>query len=229
MKSKKIFPRFISVLIALVTFVNLFPALPSSAIDIEDIPPADFVWELDFSKMNDLYDTMGNTSYTLEGKNVTLAESQGKKALSIINKNGLYTINDVENLLDDYNTFYIEADMFFESYPSGTNGGKTSMEYPMYFVSWVTRNNGAESNKYLSIRVDGEGYLCTGTDPINKPTQKSEANHTIKIMHKKWRVSPPLPLFAPGGPPDGVCQPDRAYVNDILIALPLEKLKAPLE
>ena len=191
MKSKKIFPRFISVLIALVTFVNLFPALPSLAIDIEDIPPADFVWELDFSKMNDLYDTMGNTSYTLEGKNVTLAESQGKKALSIINKNGLYTINDVENLLDDYNTFYIEADMFFESYPSGTNGGKTSMEYPMSFVSWVTRNNGAESNKYLSIRVDGEGYLCTGTDPINKPTQKSEAKLPLgEWFNIRFAISP---------------------------------------
>ena len=40
---------------------------------------------------------------------------------------------------------------------------------------------------------------------------------------------PAFLLFVPGCPPDGICQPDRAYVNDILIALALEKLEPPLK
>lgn len=174
MKNKNILLRLMSVLMIFVMLSGTFVLSPS-AIDIEEESPADFLWELDFSKMSDIDDNMGNAQYTLEGKNVTLADAQGKKALSIINKNGTYTVNDIGNIFDDYNTFYIEADMFFEAYPSGSNGGKTSMEYPMSFVSWVTKDEGKESNNYRSVRVDGEGYLCTGADPINKPEQKSEA------------------------------------------------------
>jgi hypothetical protein len=51
----------------------------------------------------------------------------------------------------------------------------------------------------------------------------------FRKLAQKMAGFPAFPLFAPGGPPDGICQPGRAYVNDILIALPLEKLKPPLE
>ena len=174
MKNKNILLRLTSVLTSALMLFGVL-AISPSAVDIEETAPSDFLWVLDFSEMSDFSDNMGSTQYTLEGKNVTLDEAQGKKALSIINKNGTYTVNDLDNIFDDYNTFYIEADMFFESYPSGTSNEKTAMEYPMSFVSWVTKDEGKESNNYRSVRVDGEGYLCTGTDPIGKPEQKSEA------------------------------------------------------
>ena len=136
MKNKNILLRLTSILTSALMLFGVL-AISPSAVDIEEEAPADFLWELDFAKMSDFSDNMGNAQYTLEGKNVTLDEAQGKKALSIINKNGTYTINDVDNIFDDYNTFYIEADMFFEAYPSGTSNEKTAMEYPMSFVSWV--------------------------------------------------------------------------------------------
>ena len=53
-------------------------------------------------------------------------------------------------------------------------------------------------------------------------------SHFIKLA-QKMAGFPAFLLFVPGCPPDGVCQPDRPYIHDILIALPLEKLKPPLK
>ena len=88
MKSQNIYLRLTSILIVFIMLLGFIPALPASAIDIEEESPPDFLWELDFAKMSDYSDTMGNLQYTLEGKNVTLSDVYGKKALSIIDKNG---------------------------------------------------------------------------------------------------------------------------------------------
>jgi hypothetical protein len=51
----------------------------------------------------------------------------------------------------------------------------------------------------------------------------------FRKLAQKMAGFPAFPLFAPGCPPDGVCQPDRPDVNNILIALALDKLEAPLK
>lgn len=172
--NRKLTARALAVMLALMMIASAFVALPVAAVDIDEEPLPDFLWELDFNKMSDITDNMGSTEYSIEGKNVKLVEAHGKKSLGIVNGSGHYIINDLAPILNDYDTFSIEADMFFESYPAGEAGGKTSHQYPMSFVTWIT---GGESGAltYRSIRVDDEGYLCTGTTPVEKPEQKSAA------------------------------------------------------
>ena len=182
--------RVLALTLALVMLSSCFMSLPVSAIDIEEEPLPDFLWELDFNKMADAFDNRGSTDYTLEGKNVKILEAHGKKALGVVNGSCQYLINDVNNLLNKYDTFSMEADMYFEAYPSGEAGGKTSYEYPMSFMTWIT---GGETGglTYRSIRVDNEGYLCTGTDPVNKPEQRTSAKLPLgEWFNIRFLVSP---------------------------------------
>lgn len=174
MKTQNLKLRSLAFLLAVITLMSCVVALPTAAIDIEEEPLPDFLWELDFDKMSSITDNMGSSDYTIEGKNVKLLDAHGKKALGVVDGSCHYIINDVNNLLNKYDTFSIEADMFFESYPSGEAGGKNSHEYPMSFMTWITAGTSGNPT-YRSLRVDGEGYLCTGSDPINKPEQKSSA------------------------------------------------------
>lgn len=190
MKNKMNFMRVLALTLALVMLSSCFMSLPVSAIDIEEEPLPDFLWELDFNKMADAFDNRGSTDYTLEGKNVKILEAHGKKALGVVNGSCQYLINDVNNLLNKYDTFSMEADMYFEAYPSGEAGGKTSYEYPMSFMTWIT---GGETGglTYRSIRVDNEGYLCTGTDPVNKPEQRTSAKLPLgEWFNIRFLVSP---------------------------------------
>ena len=97
--------KLLSLALALTMLSSCFVFLPASAIDIEEEPLPDFLWELDFNKMSSIDDNMGNSQYTIESKNLTLGEAHGKKALGITDNNGTYFINDVGNILDDYDTF----------------------------------------------------------------------------------------------------------------------------
>ena len=171
----KIFAKKLCALLLVSVVLPLFPALPIAASDINETVLPDFLWELDFENMQSHTDNRGSDQYSLTGQNVSLTNAHGKKALSIVNANGAYFIEDTNCILDDYKTFFIEADMYFESYPVGSSSsGATAREYPMSFVTWITKKpEGGES--FRSIRVDHEGYLCTGSDPINKPQHKSAA------------------------------------------------------
>ena len=176
MKNNKKTMRVLAVVLSLMMLSSCFASLPVSAIDIEEEPLSDFLWELDFNKMSSITDNMGNADYTIDGsKNVKLVDAHGKKALGVVDKNCTYVINDVGSRLDEYDSFSIEADMFFETYPSGTgSNGKTPNEYPLSFVTWITGEEGKNA-AFRSIRIDGDGYLCTGSDPVNNPEQRSAA------------------------------------------------------
>ena len=142
------------------------------AIDIEDEPAPDFLWELDFNKMSGFDDNMGNSQYTIEGKNVTLGDAHGKKALGITDASGVYFINDAGNIIDNYDTFSIEADMYYEKFPTGLNSsGQNPNEAPMSFMTWITQNEGSTSLSYRSIRINQDGYLCKGSKPEDKVAQ----------------------------------------------------------
>ena len=191
MKNNRNFTRALTLVLAIVMLASCFVALPVSAIDIEEEPLSDFLWELDFNKMSSITDNLGNTDYTLEGKNVILTEAHGKKALGVVDRSCNFIITDLNSQLDEYDSFSIEADMFFESYPTGTgSNGKTPDEYPMSFVTWITAEADGKST-YRSIRVDGQGYLCTGADPVNKPEQRSAAKLPLgEWFNIRFLISP---------------------------------------
>ena len=92
-------------MLALMMIAPAFVALPVSAVDIDEEPLPDFLWELDFNKMSSITDNMGSSEYSIEGKNVKLVEAHGKKALGIVNGSGHYIINDLAPILNDYDTF----------------------------------------------------------------------------------------------------------------------------
>ena len=155
-----------------VAFLMLICTVCSCAIDIESEPAPDFLWELDFNKMSSFDDNMGNEQYTIEGRGVELGEAHGKKSLGINDASGVYFINDVGNIIDDHDTFSIEADMYYEKFPTGYNSsGQDPNEAPMSFMTWITQNEGSTSLSYRSIRINADGYLCKGSKPEDKVAQ----------------------------------------------------------
>lgn len=190
MKITKISSRLLAFFMTLIMLSSVLAVFPASAVDINEELLPDFLWELDFNKMSDAFDNRGSTDYTLEGKNIKILEAHGKKALGVVNGNCQYFINDVNNLLNKYDTFSMEADMYFESYPSGEAGGKTPHQYPMSFMTWITQGDTGNAT-YRSIRIDDEGYLCTGTDPENKPEQRTSAKLPLgEWFNIRFLVSP---------------------------------------
>lgn len=191
MKTKRVLVRFVALVTALVMIVPGLMVLPVSAIDIEDTTYRDFLWELDFDNMLNLVDNMGNTEYTLDtagSANVKMVTFDGRRALGIENSRGHYYIIDNNNILDDYETFFIEADMYFESYPASDGGTDDPNSYPMSFMTWMTKNdNKNATTAYRSIRVDADGYLCTSTSAESRTEARLPLGEWFNI---RFIVSP---------------------------------------
>jgi len=172
----------LSLLLALLILGGSFAAIPATAVSLnEEVETVDdILWELEFDKMAHALDNLGSTEYTLsKGNDTTLYEIDGQKCLGIKESNSTYFIDDTNNVLKDYEAYYIEADMFFESYPSGETSGKTPRTYPMSFMTWITFNE-AQNPTYGSIRIDDEGYLCT------KPLEGSRLSDSAKLPLNEW-------------------------------------------
>ena len=60
--------RLLAVLLTLTFIASCVVALPASAADLNETPPQDFVWELDFNKMSSITDNLGSTDYSLSLK-----------------------------------------------------------------------------------------------------------------------------------------------------------------
>lgn len=172
----------LSLLLALLMLGGSFVAIPTAAVSLDEDTKKidDILWELKFDKMVDVTDNLGSTEYTLtKGNSTALYEIDGQKCLGIKESADAYFIEDTNNVLKDYEAYYIEADMFFESYPSGETSGKTPHNYPMSFMTWIT-HNASQSPSYGSIRIDDEGYLCT------KPTEGSRLSDSAKLPLNEW-------------------------------------------
>jgi hypothetical protein len=172
----------LSLLLALLMLGGCFVAIPTAAVSLnEDVETLDdILWELEFDKMADVLDNLGSTEYTLsKGNSTDLYEMDGQKCLGIKEADGTYYIEDTNNVLKEYEAYYIEADMYFESYPSGEAGGHTPRTYPMSFMTWITSSE-TGSPQYGSIRIDDEGYLCT------KPAAGTRLSDSAKLPLNEW-------------------------------------------
>ena len=183
------FGRMMAAVLALVMVCSMI--VPVAAADIEEVSIPDFVWELDFDKMTNLTDNRGSDEYELQtpgsGNFVTMTEFDGRKVLGIKQSRGQYYIVDSNNILDKYDTFFIEADMYFESYPTA-DAGTSPNDYPMSFLTWMTKNKTKDGNyAYRSIRVDAEGYLCTAAKPDARTEAKLPLGEWFNI---RFVVSP---------------------------------------
>ena len=181
--------RSLAVLLAILMMVGMM--VPVSAADIEDVSMPDFLWELDFNDMTGMLDNGGSDEFSLQApasnNRIAMTEFQGDKVLGIKNASGQYYVVDENNILDKYDTFFIEADMYFESYPTSSSG-TTPNEYPMSFLTWMTKNNSKDGNyAYRSIRVDADGYLCTSTNAESRTEAKLPLGEWFKI---RFIVSP---------------------------------------
>ena len=172
----------LSLLLALLMLSGSFVAIPTAAVSLnEEVETMDdILWELEFDKMADATDNLGSTEYTLsKGDGVDLYEMGGQKCLGIKSSSSNYYIEDTNNVLKEYEAYYIEADMYFESYPSGESGGKTPRTYPMSFMTWMTYGD-SKDPQYGSIRIDDEGYLCT------KASEGTRLSETAKLPLNEW-------------------------------------------
>ncbi len=172
----------LSLLLAVLMLGGSVFSVPATAISLDEDAENvdDILWELEFDEMADALDNLGSTEYTLiKGSGTELYEIDGQKCLGIRSANGTYFIEDTNNVLKDYEAYYIEADMFFESYPSGEAGGRTPRTYPMSFMTWITQGRSSEP-QYGSIRIDDEGYLCT------KPSEGARLSESAKLPLNEW-------------------------------------------
>lgn len=196
---RKFSARLLAMLLTLTFIASCIIVLPASAIDINEIPPQDFVWELDFDKMSSITDNLGSTEYFLslrpDGTNeaefpLALTEKDGKKCLAIENGNGTYFIHDENNVLADYSTFFIEANMYFEQYPTMIEDSDSNHpnDYPLSFLTWMTKATASTTSyQYHSIRIDGDGYLCTKANNTSRTDVKLPLREWFNI---RFVVSP---------------------------------------
>ena len=105
--------RSLAVLLAILMMVGMM--VPVSAADIEDVSMPDFLWELDFNDMTDMLDNGGSDEFSLQApasnNRMAMTEFQGDKVLGIKNASGQYYVVDENNILDTYDTFFIEAEL----------------------------------------------------------------------------------------------------------------------
>ena len=176
MKTRTLSIRALALTLVLLFVCSSVIVLPTAALGLDEVPPKDFVWELDFEKMSSITDNLGSTEYSLslkpDGSNnaefpLSLTEKDGKKCLAIENGNGTYFIHDDNNVLADYSTFFIEANMYFEKFPEALpDSTDTPRNYPISFLTWMTKSDASLTTyQYHSIRIDDEGYLCTKANP----------------------------------------------------------------
>ena len=195
---RKFSTRLVAMLLTLTFLVSCIVALPASALGLNEIPPEDFVWELDFSEMENITDNLGSTEYSLslkpDGSNnanfpLSLIEKDGKQCLAIENGNGTYFIHDDNNVLADYNTFFIEANMYFEEFPTALpDSTDTPSNYPISFLTWMTKSDPSlTAYQYHSIRIDDEGYLCTKANPAVRTEAKLPLREWFNI---RFVISP---------------------------------------
>ena len=199
MKTRKLSSRALALTLVLLFICSSVVTLPTSALGLDEVPPEDFVWELDFNKMSSITDNLGSTEYSLSLKMdgtkeanfpLSLAEKDGKKCLTIENGCGTYFIHDENNVLADYSTFFIEANMYFESYPTtlaDTNDPNTPNSYPLSFLTWMTKGETSTNFQFRSIRINGDGYLCTSTEPEGKTDAKLPLQEWFNI---RFVISP---------------------------------------
>ena len=187
--------RLLAVLLTLTFIASAVVALPASAADLNETPPQDFVWELDFNKMSSITDNLGSTEYSLETpasgvENIKLTEFGGKDCLAVENASTVYYIHDDNNVLANYSTFFIEANMYFEQYPTFREESDTNHpnDYPLSFLTWMTKATASTTSyQYHSIRIDGDGYLCTKANNTSRTDVKLPLREWFNI---RFVVSP---------------------------------------
>ena len=183
---KNVILRGLSIILCLVALLSFCVALNIQAVDINGVEEKkeDFLWQLDFNQMSSLTDNKGSEDYSLEAKNAKKVTLEGQSVLSISKTSGYYYIRDTKNQLNTYDTFCIEADMYYESYPvsASATAEQTPSNYPMSFVTWMTKSSSASSFSYRSIRINDEGYLCTGNTPEENPEQVTN----VKLPLGEW-------------------------------------------
>ena len=181
MKKKRRITSFVTIVLAVLMVCGCI-GVPVGAVSLDDEEERgeDILWELDFSKMKDILDNGDSQQYTLTANGaVAFHEMDSQKCLGIRQTNGAYFIEDTNNILKTFDVYYIEADMYFESFPTGAIEKDNPRSYPMSFMTWITAAEGGNP-QYGSIRVDDEGYLCTAAQ------EGKRLSDTAKLPLGEW-------------------------------------------
>ena len=198
MKNRNISFRALALLLVLLMVSASIVVLPASALGLDEVPPEDFVWELDFSKMQSIVDNQGSTEYSLHltanggtqaGFPLHLVQKDGRDCLAIEKGNATYFIHDDNNVLANYSTFFIEANMYFEQFPTMTDSDSNHPnDYPLSFLTWMTKATPTTQNfRFNSIRVDSEGYLCKKANSSSRTEAKLPLKEWFNI---RFAISP---------------------------------------
>ena len=87
-----------------------------------------------------------------------------EKVWGFQNTNGTFFFHDDNNRLVNAPAFIMETDMYFDEFPGGTYSSsdpRTPTDYPMSLLKWRIKKTSDGNFTHNSIRVNGEGELCT--------------------------------------------------------------------
>ncbi len=105
------------------------------------------------------------SSSTIRLRKYTDPVNEKQKVWGFENTNGTFFFHDTENRLVKSAAFTMEADLYFDEFPSGTYSStdpRTSTDYPLSLLKWRIKAPGAVNyDHHHGIRVNGNGELCT--------------------------------------------------------------------
>jgi len=154
----------------LLTTVVLGCALSASADDL--------VWNL-------LTDTDAGYELQVSSAWSKSTDEDGAICLSNSGKGTLY-IYDTQNILGTYQTFSMEGDFYFNSFPKGIRpeGSKqyTPEDRPLSFICWnhASKDDGRVTSNN-AIRLDSKGYIYTGTTAMFRTEVQLETGRWYNI------------------------------------------------
>ena len=167
---KKLTSRMLFPLLAALLLLAALSLLPVSAAysDINSDTLEDISWAIDLDAMKDPKDNLGHPDYTLSSNTSTavLTEFQGERVLAYEDTRGDFRIVDTNCVLGNHETFIVNVDVYFEQFPYG---GKSvdepdivANDYPVALITWMTKTTPEGNYSFKAVRVDGDGYICTG-------------------------------------------------------------------
>ena len=176
MKTKGIFAKFLSLLLALLTVGSTLVALPVSA--VEDLntqtvyEPLDGpTWYVDMEEtpsasgpsnivsVGDYGIYKGNQNFK-KHENVTL-DGVTESLWGLQSRCSSYVVRDLEMNLNNYHSFTYSVDLYFDEFPSGYQEGQTADENPLALLKWQIPQDGATSALDIaSLCVNTQGEIC---------------------------------------------------------------------
>ncbi len=198
--------RFLAATLAGFLLLSSLVVFPASAAysDINSDTLDDISWSLDLEKMEHPKDNLGHPDYTLSANTSTavLTDFQGERVIAYEDTRGDFRIVDTNCLLGNHETFIVSVDMFFKQFPYGPKSDDepdvTANDYPVSLIAWLTKTTPESNYSFKAVRIDSEGYICTGATSGARTATQLPLNEWVNLRLAVSRTNGNYELYVNG-------------------------------